>query len=62
LQLHLAVRGRHKELVWNLLEHKADSSIVNWDGKIPASLAKDKVMKSILAGKSKPEIPATTGG
>jgi hypothetical protein len=50
-QLHLAVRGRHKEVVRNLMEKKANPNIANGSGKLPASLAKDKEMKNILAGK-----------
>lgn len=49
--LHLAVRGRHKEVVRNLMEKKANPNIANGSGKLPASLAKDKEMKNILAGK-----------
>jgi galactokinase/mevalonate kinase-like predicted kinase len=58
-QLHLAVRGRHKEVVRNLMEKKADPNIVNSSGKLPTSLAKDKEMKNILTGKFVP--PAISG-
>ena len=49
--LHVAVRGRHKEIVRMLLEKKADTSLANKSGKTPVNLAKDKEMKNILSGK-----------
>lgn len=50
--LHVAVRGRHKELVRMLLEKKADMSKANANNKTPLNLAKDKEMRLILQGKA----------
>ena len=60
-QLHLAVRGRHKEVVRNLMERKADPNIINSSGKLPTSLARDKEMKNILTGKFVPPAISSNG-
>merc|ERR1719259_524396 len=49
--LHLAVRGRHKDVVRSLLSAQADAHQFNCNGKSPLNLAKDKEMKNILLGK-----------
>ena len=49
--LHVAVRGRHKEVVRQLLENKVDATIANANGKTAFNLAKDKEMRQILQGK-----------
>ncbi len=49
--LHLAVKGRHKEVVRLILEKGGDSSLLNAGGKTPLNFAKDKEMKHILVGK-----------
>ena len=49
--LHLAVRGRHKDVVRLLLSAQADAHQFNCNGKSPLNLAKDKEMKNILLGK-----------
>lgn len=49
--LHIATRGRHKEIVRHMLQNKGDVSLVNAVGKTPLNLAKDKEMKNILLGK-----------
>lgn len=56
--LHLAVRGRHKDVVRSLLSAQADANQSNCNGKSPLNLAKDKEMKNILLGKD----TTTTGG
>jgi len=56
--LHLAVRGRHKDVVRSLISAKADATLSNTNGKSPLNLAKDKEMKHILLGKDTTD-PAT---
>ncbi len=49
--LHVAVKGRHKDIVRLMLRSGADVSLANAAGKTPLNLAKDKEMKNILLRK-----------
>ncbi len=49
--LHLAVKGRHKDIVRLMFKKGADLNLANQQGKTPLNLAKDKEMKNILLGK-----------
>lgn len=49
--LHVAVRGRHKEIVKMMLEKSADITLTNAAGKTPVNMSKDREMKNILLGK-----------
>ena len=49
--VHIAVRGRHRENVRQLISKQGRYDILNAGGKSPLSLAKDKEMKNILLHK-----------
>lgn len=49
--LHVAVRGRHRETVRLLVANHGRHDLLNYSGKSPLSLAKDKDMKNILMKK-----------
>ncbi len=49
--LHVAVRGRHRDLVRLIMEKNGKNNVVNASGKSPLALAKDREMRNILQGK-----------
>jgi len=46
--VHMAVRGRHRETVRQLVSKRGKHDLLNYHGRSPISMAKDKLMKSIL--------------
>ena len=46
--VHMAVRGRHRETVRQLISKRGKHDLLNYHGRSPISMAKDKLMKSIL--------------
>ena len=49
--LHVAARGRHKDIARLMLRRGGDATRPNASGKTPLNLAKDKEMRRILLGK-----------